>query len=340
MTYTSGTYYDDGITHTEVPYFSNPGILHFDTPAGDEFFGDNARTLREIKHVIAAYRTSPLATVFTTPITEIDFLSAASGGIIINDAGDQVIQRGILWHTEPNPTLENHLGMTKDGAGLGEFTSVLDGLSPTTTYFVVAYAKGETLTTYGPQRVFNTLEATSAAVSTEEAIRITHNSALSGGNVFQGGNTEVSARGIVWDTSPNPTILSHEGMTDVGTGTGTFSSMITGLKPETEYYYRAYATNLAGTTYGRQQELTTLHARIYPNPIADKLFVEFYNESQQKVDIVLTNTMGNVVKRKRVNTVGDVQEVLSVGHLAGGIYILSIESEFWFPVWQLMKSFD
>ena len=340
MTYTSGNYYDDGITHTEVPYFSNPDIRHFDTPAGDQFFGDNARTLREIKHVIAAYRTSPFASVFTAPITDIDFLSAVSGGIIANDAGAEIMQRGILWHTEPNPTLENHLGMTNDGAGLGEFTSVLDGLLPTTTYFVVAYASSETTTTYGPQRVFNTLEATPAAVSTEEASRITHNSALSGGNVFQGGNTEVSERGVVWDTKPNPTISSNEGMTEVGTGTGTFSSMITGLKPETEYFYRAYATNLAGTTYGRQQELTTLHARIYPNPISDKLHVEFYNESQQSVDIVLTNTMGEVVKRRRVNTVGDVQEVLSVVHLAGGMYILSIESEYRFPVWQLMKRFD
>ncbi len=337
MTYTSGSYYDDGITHTEVPYFSNPDIRHFDTPAGDQFFGDNARTLREIKHVIAAYRTSELASVFTAPITDINFLDAISGGIIANDAGDEIIQRGILWHTEPNPTLEDHLGMTNDGTGIGEFSSVLDELSPTTTYFVVAYAKGETMTTYGPQRVFNTLEATSAAVSTEEATRIAHNSALSGGNVFQGGNTEVSVRGVVWDTNPNPTISSHEGITEVGTGTGTFASMITGLKPETEYFYRAYATNLAGTTYGRQQELTTLHARIYPNPISDNLYVEFYNDSQQKVDIVLTNTMGNVVKRRRVNTVGDVQEVLSVAHLAGGLYILSIESEYQFPVWQLMK---
>ncbi len=340
MTYTSGTYYDDGITHTEVPYFSSPDIQHFDTPAGHPFFGDNARTLREIKHVIAAYRTSELASVFTAPITDIDFLGAVSGGNIINDAGDEIIQRGIVWHTEPNPTLENHRGMTNDGAGLGEFASVLDELSPTTTYFVAAYAKSESRTTYGPQRVFNTLEATPAGVSTEEATRITHNSAFSGGNVFQGGNTEVSQRGLVWDTKPNPTISSHEGFTEVGTGTGTFTSMITGLKPETEYFYRAYATNLAGTIYGRQQELTTLHARIYPNPISDKLYVDFYNESNQKVEIVLANTMGEVVKRRRVNTVGDVQEVLSVAHLAGGIYILSIESEFKFPVWQLMKRFD
>jgi hypothetical protein len=340
MTYTSGNYFDDGITHTEVPYFSNPNILFYDTPTGHPSFGDNAHTLREIKHVIGDYRTSSLASVFTEPASEIDFLTAVSGGYIADDAGEEIIQRGVVWDTEPNPTVEEHGGMTIDGAGIGKFTSVLEGLTPTTPYFVVAYARSENMTTYGSQRVFNTLTATSASVSTEEASLVTHNSAISGGDVFQGGNTEVSQRGLVWDTNPNPTILSNIGITEAGTGTGTFTSKITGLKPETEYFYRAYAANLAGTSYGRQQSFMTLHARIYPNPIIDKLYVEFYNESLERVDIVLTNTRGEVVKRKSINNHGDVQEILNVSHLAGGLYILSIESEFPFPVWQLFKSYQ
>jgi hypothetical protein len=52
------SYQDDfgGVTPTAVPYFSNPGILYQGTPTGNAADGDNARTLREIKAVIAAYR--------------------------------------------------------------------------------------------------------------------------------------------------------------------------------------------------------------------------------------------------------------------------------------------
>jgi uncharacterized protein (TIGR02145 family) len=45
--------------------------------------------------------------------------------------------------------------------------------------------------------------------------------------------------------------------TNNGTGTGSFTSSITGLSPGTVYYVRAYATNSAGTAYGNQQTLTT-----------------------------------------------------------------------------------
>ncbi len=56
MTYTSGTYFPDGLNHSRVAYFSNPNILYEGIPTGHPTDGDNARTLREIRHVIAAYR--------------------------------------------------------------------------------------------------------------------------------------------------------------------------------------------------------------------------------------------------------------------------------------------
>ena len=55
MTYESGAYFSDGITAIRTSYFSNPNISHMGAPTGHAVDGDNARTLREIKHVIAAY---------------------------------------------------------------------------------------------------------------------------------------------------------------------------------------------------------------------------------------------------------------------------------------------
>jgi len=62
MTYQSGQYFEDGITHDRVPYFSNPNVYYNGIPTGHSVDGDNARTIREIKHVIAAYRESHEAT--------------------------------------------------------------------------------------------------------------------------------------------------------------------------------------------------------------------------------------------------------------------------------------
>jgi hypothetical protein len=59
MTYASGSYFSDGQTHTQVAHFSNPNILHQSVPTGHGTNGNNARTIREVKHAVAAYRTVP-----------------------------------------------------------------------------------------------------------------------------------------------------------------------------------------------------------------------------------------------------------------------------------------
>jgi uncharacterized protein (TIGR02145 family) len=90
-----------------------------------------------------------------------------------------------------------------------------------------------------------------------EPARTPSTTASSGGNITNDGGGNITARGVIWSTSQNPTIALTTKTTD-GTGTGSFTSSITGLSPGTVYYVRAYATNSAGTAYGNQQTLTTV----------------------------------------------------------------------------------
>jgi uncharacterized protein (TIGR02145 family) len=92
-------------------------------------------------------------------------------------------------------------------------------------------------------------------ISTTSVTSVTHNSAYSGGTITNDGGAPVTVRGVCWSTSPNPTIANSK--TTDGTGTGTFSSSITGLSPLTTYYVRAYATNIEGTAYGNEVSFTT-----------------------------------------------------------------------------------
>lgn len=91
-------------------------------------------------------------------------------------------------------------------------------------------------------------------VTTTVVSGVTTTTAVSGGNVTDDGGADVTARGVCWGTAANPTVSGSK--TTDGTGTGSFSSNLTGLTPGTKYYVRAYATNSVGTAYGNEVEFT------------------------------------------------------------------------------------
>ncbi len=86
--------------------------------------------------------------------------------------------------------------------------------------------------------------------------RISGNRSIGGGNIRSDGGHPIMARGIIWDTKPHPDI-SLATRTNDGTGTGSFSSLLTGLKPNTKSYVRAYAINNVGIAYGNELNFTT-----------------------------------------------------------------------------------
>ena len=85
---------------------------------------------------------------------------------------------------------------------------------------------------------------------------ISYTTANSGGTITNDGGAAVTARGVCWSTSSNPTAVLSTKTID-GSGTGSFTSSITGLLAATTYYVRAYATNNAGTAYGNEVVFTT-----------------------------------------------------------------------------------
>ncbi len=93
------------------------------------------------------------------------------------------------------------------------------------------------------------------SVTTTVISGITSSSASGGGTVTSDGNVTVTARGVCWSTSPNPTVSGAK--TTDGTGPGFYVSALTGLAASTTYYVRAYATNSVGTAYGSEVSFTT-----------------------------------------------------------------------------------
>ncbi|MBK6967194.1 MAG: hypothetical protein IPH20_25690 [Bacteroidales bacterium] len=94
-----------------------------------------------------------------------------------------------------------------------------------------------------------------ATLTTTTVSSISVNGAVTGGEITNGGGSSITARGVVYGTSANPTLANS--FTSDGTGTGTFTSNLTGLDDNTMYYVRAYATNSTGTAYGNEFSFTT-----------------------------------------------------------------------------------
>ena len=194
-----------------------------------------------------------IPTLTTTAVTDITVTSGTSGGVITKDGGAAVTARGVCWSTSATPVISgNH---TSDDKGTGSFTSSLSGLTPNTLYHVRAYATNSAGTAYGNDVTFSTTAIVAATLTTTAITSITLTSAVSGGNISSDGNGSITARGVCWAITTGPTITNS--LTTDGTGTGAFTSNLSGLLPATIYYVRAYATNSASTAYGNEISFTT-----------------------------------------------------------------------------------
>lgn len=238
-----------------------------------------------------------LPTLTTTPATNITYSSASSGGNITQQGSSAVIARGLVWNIRSGATLENNWGYSQNGSGTGTFIASLSGLSANTAYYVRAYAINGEGISYGNEQTFITSDQAPVVV-TADVSPVLYLSAVSGGNVTDDKGRQVTARGVVWDTSGQPSLSRNAGKTENGTGTGAFTSHLTGLTPATTYYVRAYARNGYSVSYGEEKTFTTLS----PDPNQSGNLI-FSNVTTNKMTISWTNGTGEsrIVKINNVN---------------------------------------
>ena len=91
--------------------------------------------------------------------------------------------------------------------------------------------------------------------TTTAVSNITQTSVSSGGNISSDGGATITSRGVCWSTSQNPTITDTK--TSDGAGSGSYTSNITGLMPNTVYFLRAYVEVGSSMGYGNEISFTT-----------------------------------------------------------------------------------
>ena len=198
-----------------------------------------------------------LLLVSTDSIHDISINYITISGSIVHLGEQEVEEHGFCWSEGRGPvdTLSTSTGLG-GSSGTGKFSDTIPGLQPNTKYFIRAYARDASGSKYGKELSFTTKQISSPTVTTLPVSGITLGNALSGGDIVFSGGSEVTSKGVCWNTKGNPTVLDN--YTNEGGGVDDYVSIMSRLSCGTIYYVRAYATNSIGTGYGEELSFSTL----------------------------------------------------------------------------------
>lgn len=181
---------------------------------------------------------------------------------VIRDGGVATLTRGVCWSTSPDPDIQSSNKYEQSNAGVGSFEYTITGLMHNTTYYVRAFGHNASGLCYSVQTSFKTDRYFLApGVGTPEINNISIKSATAEAVITDDGGLSITARGICFSESTDPT-LDSGARVDASPGSGSFSCTLLGLKGSTTYYVRAFATNEKGTSYSEQTTFSTEYSPI------------------------------------------------------------------------------
>lgn len=199
-----------------------------------------------------------------------------------------------------------------------------------TTYFVVSSSRNRILSAEPTQDEYIIINASpgnlvlvvdyhvpvAPTVATWTPWNIASTTATGGGNVTSDGGAAVTARGICIGASANPTTAGAHSTN--GSGTGSFSSALTGLTPGATYHVRAYATNSVATVYGADLQFTALATPAAPS--SDPTFTGTASRLKGKLT--------QVTAHSRALTAAEMLRIYQSGpEYAGGANITMLDAE-------------
>lgn len=197
-----------------------------------------------------------LATLKTNEAEDIAARQAVIWGVIQDNGGSSVTERGMCYGTTTNPTYEGTKKIASVTKGSGEFKVDLTDLEGATVYYARAYVVNKKGVAYGNQVSFKTKDLASPLLVLG-AIKVAgaHDLFLDV-ELKEHGDLTIEEIGLVYNTTKEPTVANNKiARANVESK---FKQRITNLTPETLYYVRPYAVTATTVLYGEEIIISTI----------------------------------------------------------------------------------
>ena len=222
-------------------------------------------------------------TVETLEILGSKATSVSVSGEVVQENGAPVTASGFCWGSTADFAFQ-----AKQSKAVSErktkFETTIEGLTPNKEYYIKAFAINEVDTAFGDVLSFKTTDGL-GSVKTSKPTRIFATKVDCGGMITAHGEADVEKRGIYLMSKATPS--ETDSLIMIPMEADSFYCTITGLKPSTTYYVRAYAANKFGTYNGAQIESFTTTDGL---PILKQEEFKLVTTSYQYADFQLTVT--------------------------------------------------
>ena len=181
--------------------------------------------------------------------------SAVLNGTISREGDLGYIERGFVYGTNVNPTLEDGTKKIAAGSGSGDFFASVSGLLIGSIYYVRAYVISSKETIYG-ENITVDCNPVNATISTLPTSNIDAFSVTFNGSVDEIGDPSYTEKGFVYSNTPNPTVSNNKiPITDKNKGA--YFANVTNLEAQTTYYVKAYVVSNGSVIYGEERSFYT-----------------------------------------------------------------------------------
>ncbi|MBD0831547.1 hypothetical protein [Aestuariibaculum sediminum] len=249
-----------------------------------------------------------LPEVSTNEPEDLTAISATFWAKIVNDGGASITERGICYGFNENPTYSKDF-KTKANSynGSGEFKTNLTDLESNKTYYARAYAINSKGVGYGNQISFVTQNVQDPVLAIGEKVSGAHDIFLEI-ILEDSGDLDIEEVGIVYNTSGGATIDEDSKIVSSEVQNN-YLQRVTGLDPETPYFFRPYAKTTKGVIYSDQVSVSTIKKGNFTwdlwNPASnpDAETQAAYDRITEAFNIATTyyNNFTSIVKHVNVN---------------------------------------
>jgi hypothetical protein len=238
---------------TPVPYFSSPDLYcpHTNEPMGSSSSADNVRTIKQMKHIIAAYRC--VVSGHTAPSGPGSGYTGILYGFQVSDyncSSNHPLEYRFNWGDGSYSEWSSSLQAFHLWNNPGNYQVSTQSRCSVNKTSISDWSTGKTVS-------INQQSEPVPTVRTEISVaNITETSAQIWGRILDDGGSPIANRRFDWGTTTTLDKVVYSGAI---TAQGDyFFTTLSNLSPDTTYYYRAWAQNSSGWGNGVIQSFTTM----------------------------------------------------------------------------------